>query len=436
MRQLEVNSPKKMHPLVSLTIIYVLFNSLGFPGKYVLRFGYAVELIVNYSSFFIQCILIVWFSWKGSRRLRLIELKKEYAVIYSFLFVVFVVSMIGTSNYREQIISCLRFSVTVLFALCLADHLNVKELLAHFCIAQLLMIIATTCYSLFFSTYDVWGKFNSIYYLGLSETKNMMAEELCLGIILGAMYFKLKKEESGRITLKLLVLVVFLEIQIIFLILTHGMGAWVTCAAVVLIIIFYRGKHRWNLGLVWALISVGFLVSASYILPYFEPLLNALGKDAMLSNRVPLWARLVAIIRMKNPLVGFGFGHFWRDEEALFLVHFGFHPEAYLGHMTSGAHNSIMELWINTGLIGVISFIAMEIWVFRRMHSLDKVRFFFCLSFMAYFLFSGLLERLWSTYGYNMILLFVAAGYACQGRAEQTTRTEDMTEKESPENSG
>ena len=142
--------------------------------------------------------------------------------------------------------------------------------------------------------------------------------------------------------------------------------------------------------------------------------MNAIGKDATLTGRVPLWKQLLDVIRANHPLIGYGYGHFWYDKEALDLIHVGFSKSSFMNQITTGAHNSLIEMWINTGLIGLLSYFAMLIAAFSRSGQLSTDRYLFCLAYMSYYTLAGFTERGWGTFGYKILFLFVAAGLACQ----------------------
>jgi O-antigen ligase len=80
---------------------------------------------------------------------------------------------------------------------------------------------------------------------------------------------------------------------------------------------------------------------------------ESLGKDPLLTGRISLWILSVRWI-LERPLLGFGFDAFWFD----------FYGPAAEFRAASGwleapnAHNGIINLWLDLGLIGVVLFIA------------------------------------------------------------------------------
>ena len=404
-----VDGRGEIRPWVSAGIVFVLLNSLGFPGSYTGVFGDMFGKAVEYSSFFIQVFFLLRRVREGSRGLGIIELRKEHAAVYAFLAVVFAVSLAGTSNIREELVSCIRFSVTALFALWMAEHLDVRSFLSHFCCAQVLVLIASVCFALFFSSSDPAVSDPFLPFCGIFGIKNVAARELCLAAVLTALLMRVKKEENDRVGWCLPVL---FALQFLLLIMSRGLGALIVCIFTVAVVFAFRGKLRWNLGAAWLVLSVGFLIFALTALPLLEPVLNALGKNATITGRVPLWRRLLEFMQTSHTLTGYGFGHFWRDGQALELLHAGYPEKSFLGNVTSGAHNCLLELWLNTGLIGVAAFALLLTAAFRRARDIRFVPYLFCVAFMSFFTILGFTERLWSVYEYVVLFLFYALGLA------------------------
>jgi exopolysaccharide production protein ExoQ len=103
-----------------------------------------------------------------------------------------------------------------------------------------------------------------------------------------------------------------------------------------------------------------FLLSLCLLLPLgilavagsdvFSTLLEALGRNATLSGRLEVW-RAVLVSISKQPLLGYGFRAFWQGMVG---------ESANVIHMTNWsfgyAHNGILEIWLQLGLVGVVLF--------------------------------------------------------------------------------
>jgi len=98
---------------------------------------------------------------------------------------------------------------------------------------------------------------------------------------------------------------------------------------------------------VFALLGAAIICAGFLVLPQ---LLNALGRNATLSGRTVIWGLVLQSIA-KRPLLGYGFYAFWqgfKGESARIILGanwvFGY------------AHNGILEIWLQVGLVGVALF--------------------------------------------------------------------------------
>jgi O-antigen ligase len=84
-----------------------------------------------------------------------------------------------------------------------------------------------------------------------------------------------------------------------------------------------------------------------------------------------------------------------------------------MGQMTTGAHNAILELWLNIGLIGIGLFFLMLIVSMRKIEELEENVYLLCSACMLYLTLNGLTERIISNaYNYRVVTIFVMAALA------------------------
>lgn len=96
----------------------------------------------------------------------------------------------------------------------------------------------------------------------------------------------------------------------------------------------------------------GMILSMNY-----EVFLEALGKDATLTGRIPLWLTLIPFIQERT-WTGYGFGGFWLGWEG---------PSAYVwslvGWNPPHAHNGYLDVWLDLGLVGLL----LGLWLLLRL---------------------------------------------------------------------
>ncbi len=98
-------------------------------------------------------------------------------------------------------------------------------------------------------------------------------------------------------------------------------------------------------------------------------ILGTIGKDATLTGRTDMWPYIIDMIA-KEPWLGYGYSAFWQDWNS---------PGAavwYAARWTPpNAHNGLLDLWLDLGLVGVLAFgIGMVIVIVRgfRWFRLDQ----------------------------------------------------------------
>ena len=164
------------------------------------------------------------------------------------------------------------------------------------------------------------------------------------------------------------------------------------------------------------------------MMPAFEWFFEAIGKDATLTGRIPLWNQIIVVMLAHNTFTGFGYGMFWRDPKAVALIHAGFDENTFLGTMTTGAHNMLLEFWLNSGLIGITAFFAALLYSMRSIQTIAHEKYIFFSMIMGYLMINGFTERcLGGNYDYKMLVLFLVMACCCRDSAE-TDRVSGMTD--------
>jgi exopolysaccharide production protein ExoQ len=103
------------------------------------------------------------------------------------------------------------------------------------------------------------------------------------------------------------------------------------------------------------LLSVGVSL-LFFVLRHLDSVTRLLGKDPMLTGRVPVWI-LAAAMAMRRPWLGYGFDAFWLPDNVYvqriwFLAHW----------KPPHAHNGLLELWLELGVVGLVLFLSMFVY--------------------------------------------------------------------------
>ena len=404
---------ERLENIQKALIVVIILNSLGFPGRYTLMFGDSIATLCEYGCFFLQIVLMMTTGSRGLMEFKLIDLKAKYASIYLVPLVFLVESMLVSAYPKEQIVTCVRFGVTVLFAVWLADRYSAEEILTMIFYAAALFAGATLLFLVIAPDLAFIHEASDHDFAGILQTKNNAASELALGILMQLALFKVYREKQRKISRYFVVLLV---VQGILILLCNATGA-LFCAVLPSVYIFWmdrkNGQIRLPLGILYITASVGFLFVALSILPVFTPFFNAIGKDATLTGRTPLWRQIVKVMSEHHTFTGYGYGMFWRDRSAVALIHSAFYRNSFRGSMTTGAHNVILELWLNVGLLGIGSFFTALLASMSHIKRLSNENYIFCSSYLLWFLLFGLTERAFSPYQYQTLFLFITLAMAC-----------------------
>jgi len=384
-------------------VVLILLVSMGFPGRYTRLLGGSSSTLLEYGTFGLQLVLMLFSSGRdGVMSIKLLDLKQRYTAVYCMAVVFFADSMFVTRYPSEQIITCVRFTVTILFALWMADRYDGEDILRLICTAQMVFVVLTLLYCVLFPGTIFSQEQGEHDFIGFLRTKNNEAAELSVGILFQIAWFKLQRARR--------------EIP----------QRWE-------LMLFVEGRNdpewRLPLGLVYVVGSVGFLIAALTILPLMEPLLSAIGKDATLTGRTPLWRQIILVMTNSHTFTGYGFGMFWRDRQAVALLHTAFRSNSFMGTMTTGAHNVLLEYWLNVGLFGLASYFIALLASFRQMRKLERQNYIFCAAYMLWFMVMGWTERSMSTYEYQMVFLFLAMGVG-SNKPRPVSRRRARLEKE------
>ena len=139
----------------------------------------------------------------------------------------------------------------------------------------------------------------------------------------------------------------------------------------------------------------------------FGPFFELLGKEPNLTGRDEIWVWLLPIVA-QHWLLGYGFGAFW-------LGDFGLSGEITekLGYYPWQAHNGLLEITNELGVVGLILVLGFFVWHFRQLYALrrlDNTFFVFAMPLVIMILVNNISESsiLNSLNIYTLALLFTS----------------------------
>jgi O-antigen ligase len=232
-----------------------------------------------------------------------------------------------------------------------------KIYLSIFLSAALVGFIAAVYKLLGYVTYD--GRLSAFYL-----SPNHLAMYLSAGLFFG-FYFLLKyfpTESYSRIFFVCLVLFIFIIFPLHF---TFSYSAWLAVVISLFAtaaLIYPRKKYFLLTGLI-ALISIVLLFQINT--PKFSTLTNFSQKSSF-TSRAAIWKASFLMLK-QHPLIGIGAGNF-QNEYLAKQKYFPPYPEWAVPQ----PHNIFLAFWLQSGILGLIGFLLLLIFVFRNLFSLIR----------------------------------------------------------------
>jgi exopolysaccharide production protein ExoQ len=166
---------------------------------------------------------------------------------------------------------------------------------------------------------------------------------------------------------------------------------------------------RWRVGIMVPALIVTMLVgggAVSLLLAHREAALHALGRDPTLTGRTDMWGIIWQAIA-SEPWLGYGYRSFWRDDESGRLAIW-----AALEWTPTTAHNGIVDLALDIGLLGVAifltSFVSAVYLAFRAVRTHRHPVSFWPLMFLTFLLLCNITESMLLQANNILWILYVA----------------------------
>lgn len=220
---------------------------------------------------------------------------------------------------------------------------------------------------------------------GVFSSKNELGATMAMAIIL----LLICPSDGNRERILQRFLIAFC---LFLLFMSESRAAWVSLLAVGLIALPLRrmGGRGTKTVIQASVFAVIVVLSLGVATKYAEPLLELMGKDPTLTGRTGVWE--VAIQRaMERPLLGYGYRAYWTPENKLRLK-----PTEDWSDGIGHAHNTYIDLMVELGLLGIVSFtLLLGILLYRIIHRMMTNNDFICIwaiSSVIFILVRGMAE--------------------------------------------
>lgn len=191
--------------------------------------------------------------------------------------------------------------------------------------------------------YDRWS--HTPYISGVAGDKNLLGMTLFVsGLFLFYMLLKSRKNQEEKTRLSPGILAFLLLMNVWLLMKAQSMTA-LLCAVSSAVVLFVLERYGAKRLVVYFMAAAILVVFASSALNLPGLMGRWLGRDATMTGRTEIWKNLLS--EDMNPLVGTGFYSFWlgdRSEKLSRRYHYALNE----------AHNGYLELYLNSGIIGLV----------------------------------------------------------------------------------
>ncbi len=284
---------------------------------------------------FLYVITLVLYSRNCDRPFRTLFVVLPLIAVLAFAFASVSWSQDPALTLRRSI----ALALSLVFGVYLASRFSQKEQLRLLAWAFGVCIV----FSFFFELLELNPSQGYPGWYGVFDIKNQLGQNMVLSALVFLFWKKVEPENKALATAGFIASVTLLALSL-------AMTAIVVFAVLMVLLPYLQRTLRKSLRTLVAgvafLLAAGTL-SALYIPSHLEEVTGFLGKDPALTGRVPLWI-VSAVMALQRPWLGYGFSAFWLPDET-----YTQRIWQLLGWMPPQAHNGILELWLELGLVGI-----------------------------------------------------------------------------------
>lgn len=238
--------------------------------------------------------------------------------------------------------------------------------------------------------------------LGIYTTKNPCAFEL----VFGALLFYIEMRTSVKSSRRAFALcMIGMQISLAFQ--CRSLGAILTGVIVVVITEYLiLNKKSARLDYLYIAINLGFFVVVLFLLPLCAPLMEKLGRDITLTGRTNIWLSILQFLKAGNYLFGYGYESFWNNESITGVL-YQFYASNGVKYNYTGAHNTIIELLLYCGIVGLTVYFVVVLNLLKRTTKFEGIKGYLILIGFLFFTIHGIVERSLSDSAYDTMIFIL-----------------------------
>lgn len=303
--------------------------------------------------------------------------------------------------------------LTLLFGIYFGSRFSSKE--------QLRLLAWTCGICIFFSSiFGLLGLGTSVDagsgvpgWYGIFDQKNSLGRIMVLSALVFLFWKRTAPEHKGLANTGFLA-------SVVLILLSRSM----TSVLVLVLLLALLHYLKWTLrkGVRWMIAGISFLVltgtaSLFYVATHLQEVTGLLGKSATLTGRIQIWI-LSTVMALRQPWLGYGYNAFWLPNEwytaRIWQV---------AGWNVPHAHDGLLELWLELGIIGAGLFLLVFVYYVLRgvasfRQNLGAGAAAWPLIFLLYLFLSNLTESSLLSRNSILFVLYAATAVATQQKED------------------
>jgi exopolysaccharide production protein ExoQ len=326
-----------MLPLLNM----VAKGSLSFLSPPATAFNYQNAYLANTAQgirlpVVMEVVMLTTFALIGYRRIWRV-LAENKIILLSLCFAAI------SALWSEAPIMTLRTTVdvtlTTLFACYLTAKMSTQRLMYLFMLLGTVAAVLSVLLALFLPRFGIFQGYSGGAWQGICIHKNTLG--LSMAFLLTPVFF---------VKRPLLLRTGYAALLLFLVVMSQSRSAWLETAGMLLFIVWLASFRRLNSkeSLLFAMVTIIVVIGVVVFGVTHSAMLAAiLGKDPTLTGRTVIYSAVLESIS-KHPLLGYGFGAFWR-----------FNPESLnialrVNWINIGyAENGLLDLWLQIGAVGL-----------------------------------------------------------------------------------
>jgi exopolysaccharide production protein ExoQ len=368
-----------------------------------------------YGVFYVIFVLLLAFSFRTA--LSLVMEERWLIILWLWALASMAWSPLPGTTLRR----CAALLGTTIAGLFVATRFDAKQqlkIVAH-CVGITAIVSLVVC-----QLYPEYAIAPTGEWIGVFNQKNALGRAMELGIF--CYTFLAIAERRGRASY-----LVMIGLCGSMMFMSRSVGSMAVCAAMLAVIPFRKllVLRARSLMLVAAGLLVVGVPIGIYVIQNIESILKAMGRDATLTGRIPLWHEVIAAIGT-HPWFGYGYSAFWYTSAGIGL-------QQKLGWQMFHAHDGFLEVTLGLGLIGILLlFVVLAKNALRGIsvaRDSETIYDFWPLFYLVFAVLDNLTECWLITANSLVWMLFVANSYWLVRRSHEAVTEEEEDREPEPE---